>query len=61
MNQDFIDSLKKVWDTLVPPIHPAGWPFIVGFAFLALLLSLVWDFLGWVGLFIALIFLIVGR
>ena len=45
--KDFIDPIRKI---LVPPTHPAGWPFIVGFAFAAILLSLVWDFLGFVGL-----------
>ena len=52
MNQDFIDSIKKVKDTLIPPIHPAGWPFIVGFAFATILLSLLSDVLGLIGLFI---------
>lgn len=52
MNQDFIDSVKKVRDTLIPPIHPAGWPFIVGFAFATILLSLLSDVLGLVALFI---------
>lgn len=52
MNADFMNSLKKIKETLVPPIHPAGWPFIVGFAFATILLSLIWDGLGWAGLFI---------
>jgi phosphatidylserine decarboxylase len=52
MNADFIASLKKIKDTLVPPIHPAGWPFIVGFAFATILLSLVWEVLGLIGLFV---------
>ena len=51
MNQDFIDSLKKVKETLIPPIHPAGWPFIAGFAIATVLLALLWDFLGLIGLF----------
>ena len=50
MNQDFIASLKKIQDTLIPPVHPAGWPFIVGFAFAAIILSLLWDVLGLIGL-----------
>ena len=52
MNADFIASLKKIQDTLIPPIHPAGWPFIVGFAFATILLSLVAEPLGFIGLFI---------
>ncbi|PCH99306.1 MAG: phosphatidylserine decarboxylase family protein [Alphaproteobacteria bacterium] len=52
MNADFIDSLKKIRDTLIPPIHPAGWPFIVGFAFATILMSLIWCGLGLFGLFV---------
>lgn len=52
MNADFIASLKKIKETLIPPIHPAGWPFIIGFAFLAILLALLWDFVGWIGLLV---------
>lgn len=50
MNQDFIDSIKKVKETLIPPVHPAGWPFIVGFAFATILLSFLWEVLGLIGL-----------
>jgi len=46
MNQEFLDSVKKVRDTLIPPIHPAGWPFIVGFAFATIILSWVWEPIG---------------
>lgn len=53
MNQDFIDSLKKVKETLIPPVHAAGWPFIVGFAFATILLAMVSDILGLIGLFIS--------
>lgn len=52
MNDDFIASVKKVRDTLIPPIHPAGWPFIVGFAFATILMSLIWEGLGLLGLFV---------
>ncbi len=45
--KDFIDPIRK---TLLPPTHPAGWPFIVGFAFASILLSLVWDGFGIIGL-----------
>ena len=49
MNKEFIDSLKKIRETLIPPIHPAGWPFIAGFAFATIILSLMWEVLGLVG------------
>jgi len=50
MNKEFTDSLKKIKETMIPPIHPAGWPFIVGFAFGTILLSLLWNPLGVAGL-----------
>ena len=50
MNQEFKDSIAKVRETILPPVHPAGLPFIIGFAFATILLSLVWDFLGFLGL-----------
>lgn len=50
MNKEFKDSLQKVRETLIPPIHSAGWPFIIGFAFVTILLSLVWDGFGVIGL-----------
>lgn len=50
MNSDFIDSIKKAAETIFPPTHPAGWPFIFIFAFVSIILSLLWDFLGLVGL-----------
>ena len=38
-------------DTVVVPIHRAGWPFIAGFAVVSLVLGLaVWAPLGWIGL-----------
>ena len=40
-----IDGLKK----FIPPIHPAGFPFIIIFIVAALILSVISDFLGWVG------------
>lgn len=52
MNTDFTNSLKKVKETIIPPIHPAGWPFICGFAFATILLSLVWEVLGLIALFV---------
>ena len=40
-----IDGLKK----FIPPIHPAGFPFILIFIVVALILSVISDFLGWIG------------
>ena len=40
-----IENLKKY----LPPINSAGYPFILIFIFISLLLSLFSDFLGWVG------------
>lgn len=50
MDRNFIDTLKPLFRTLMPPIHSAGWPFIFGFAFTTILLSLLWDILGLIGL-----------
>lgn len=35
--------------SLLPPIHPAGWPFIGLFAAAALVLGLLFEPMGWVG------------
>lgn len=37
-------------DTVLTPIHRAGWPFIAGFAAASLVLFAVWAPLGWIGL-----------
>ena len=41
--------LRSVRESLVP-IHKAGTPFIIGFAVLTLILTLLWSHLFWVGL-----------
>ena len=42
-------------DTVVVPIHRAGWPFIAGFAVVSLILGLaIWAPLGWIGLVLTL-------
>src|ERR1044072_6712736 len=33
----------------IPPIHPEGYPFIVGFALASLILFWVWTPPGWIG------------
>jgi phosphatidylserine decarboxylase len=50
INNELKQSLKKIKDTLIPPIHNAGWPFILGFAFVTIILALIWDVLGLIGL-----------
>lgn len=42
--------IRNIQPLIIPPIHSSGWPFIVGMAFAALILSLAWDFFGYVGL-----------
>jgi phosphatidylserine decarboxylase len=37
----------------VVPIHPQGYPFIAGFAFVALVLFWLWQPLGWIGAMLA--------
>jgi phosphatidylserine decarboxylase len=34
---------------ILVPIHRDGWPFVAGFAVVALILALLWAPLGWVG------------
>ena len=38
----------------IAPIHPAGYPFIGGFALVSLVLFILWAPLGWVGTFLTL-------
>lgn len=35
-------GIKWLWSQ-VPPLHPAGWPFVALFAIVSLLLTLIWD------------------
>lgn len=35
---------------LLPPIHPEGWNFVIAFAVISLVLFLVWQPLGWIGI-----------
>lgn len=43
------DLLKTIWNTVTFPVHPAGWPFILGFVVVTFLLFLVSDTLGMIG------------
>lgn len=47
---DLLQTIKK---TVMTPVHPAGWPFIGAFAFLAFVLMLVDEGLGFIGLTLA--------
>lgn len=46
-------GLKWLW-TQVPPLHPAGWPFVALFAIVSLLLTLIWDGFLTVGIILTL-------
>ena len=45
-----LEDLKNFF----PPINTAGYPFIILFALFALILSLISDFLGWIGFILTL-------
>jgi len=47
-NQDnhLLETVKSVF----VPVHPAGWMFIAIFAFVTMILTLIWHPLGWIGL-----------
>ena len=51
--ESIINQLEKLKDFL-PPINSAGYPFIILFALVAFILSLISDFLGWVGFILTL-------
>ena len=60
MNEKKQSSLKSLVNQLedlknfLPPINTAGYPFIILFAIFALVLSLISDFLGWIGFILTL-------
>ena len=60
MNENKQFSFKSIVNQLedlknyLPPINTAGYPFIILFALLALILSLISDFLGWIGFILTL-------
>tara|TARA_B100000676_G_scaffold184807_1_gene181788 strand:+ start:1158 stop:1880 length:723 start_codon:yes stop_codon:yes gene_type:complete len=51
--ESIINQLENLKDFL-PPINSAGYPFIVLFAVVAFILSLISDFLGWIGFILTL-------
>jgi phosphatidylserine decarboxylase len=40
----------RMIDTVLKPMHPEGWKFVPVFAALTVVLFLIWDPLGWIGL-----------
>lgn len=48
---DLFETIRK---TVFLPINPAGWPFILAFALATILLALLWDVLGVIGLVLTL-------
>jgi phosphatidylserine decarboxylase len=46
-------AVTWLW-SMVPPMHPAGWPFVAGFAVVTLLLSLIWEGFFCIGLVLTL-------
>ena len=51
--ESLINQLENLKDFL-PPINSAGYPFIILFAVVAFILSLISDFLGWIGFILTL-------
>ena len=51
--KNLINQLENLKNFL-PPINTAGYPFIIIFALFALFLSLISDFLGWIGFILTL-------
>ena len=55
MNEEKKSSFKSIVNQLedlkkfLPPINAAGYPFIILFVLFAFFLSLISDFLGWIG------------
>ncbi len=60
MNEKKQSNFKNILNQLedlksfIPPINTAGYPFIILFALFALILSLLSDFLGWIGFILTL-------
>lgn len=47
------DLIRTIRETVLVPIHPAGWPFIAGAAFIAVVLAMISGFFGMIGLILA--------
>ena len=59
-NNDFLNKIKLLFSSseqlkkIFPAINSEGYPFIALFFFVSLLLSLISDFLGWIGFLLSL-------
>ena len=57
--KDFFDKLSEILKDIdllknfIPPIHRAGYPFIILFIIFTIILSILSDFLGWMGIFLS--------
>jgi len=56
--KDFFDKLSEFLKDIdllknyIPPIHKAGYPFIILFTICTIILSIISDFFGWIGVFL---------
>lgn len=48
------DLLMTIKQTMFTPTHKAGWPFILGFAIVSIILSLIWNGFALIGLVLTL-------
>lgn len=54
LNKTLFDLTQTIKDSVLITPHPAGWPFIFGFAIVSLLISLVWHGFTIIGLILTL-------
>ncbi len=48
--EKIMQHARQALNTIFVPIHPAGWPFILAFAFASIILAMIEDDLGFIGL-----------
>jgi phosphatidylserine decarboxylase len=53
MSENLTHTLKTIKNAVIPPVYSSGWPLIVACVFIALILSLIWDLLGFIGFLIS--------
>lgn len=51
---DMMTNIKEALKVVTVPLHEAGWPFVAGFAVVSVVLALIWEPLGFVGLVLTL-------
>ncbi len=54
IEKTLFDLKETICQTLMTPTNKAGWPFIIGFAIVSVILAMISSFLGWVGLILTL-------